>query len=241
MKIAVIDDLMNDSSLLISHLDKYFLEKQQKYLIDKFESGETFLSSFSAGEYDIIFLDIYMGGMTGIETAEKIREKDTDSAIVFLSTSNSFASESYDVNAFSYLIKPITYDTLSSLMERLIKFTGIEVKTLNVLYRSKPEIPLKINYDKIMYIDVEKKIVRIHLVNNTIEISNNFSECTDILLNDERFSNCCKGYIINFDYADSIDGNDFILENGERIPIKKRENHEVKKMYFTYKMKNIIS
>ena len=83
--------------------------------------------------------------------------------------------------------------------------------------------------------------MRIHLVNNTIEISNNFSECTDILLNDERFSNCCKGYIINFDYADSIDGNDFILENGERIPIKKRENHEVKKMYFTYKMKNIIS
>lgn len=127
------------------------------------------------------------------------------------------------------------------LWSRLIKFTGIEVKTLNVLYRSKPEIPLKINYDKIMYIDVVKKIVRIHLVNNTIEISNNFSECTDILLNDERFSNCCKGYIINFDYADSIDGNDFILENGERIPIKKRENHEVKKMYFTYKMKNIIS
>ena len=67
-----------------------------------------------------------------------------------------------------------------------------------------------------------------------------FSQCASILTEDSRFSNCCKGFIVNFDYVNTISGNDFLMQNGDYVPIKKRENQQVKKQYLTYELKDII-
>ena len=74
----------------------------------------------------------------------------------------------------------------------------------------------------------------------TIEIQNTFSQCASILTEDSRFSNCCKGFIVNFDYVNTVSGNDFLMQNGDYVPIKKRENQQVKKQYLTYELKDII-
>ena len=113
-------------------------------------------------------------------------------------------------------------------------------KSLSVLYKTKPEIKLKIAYDSIMYIDVTNRKVRLHLKDKTIEIQNTFSQCASILTEDSRFSNCCKGFIVNFDYVNTVSGNDFLMQNGDYVPIKKRENQQVKKQYLTYELKDII-
>ena len=54
------------------------------------------------------------------------------------------------------------------------------------------------------------------------------------------FSNCCRGFIVNFDYVNTVSGNDFLMQNGDYVPIKKRENQQVKKQYLTYELKDII-
>ena len=113
-------------------------------------------------------------------------------------------------------------------------------KALSVLYKTKPEIKLEIAYDSIMYIDVINRKVRLHLKDKTLEIQNTFSQCASILTEDSRFSNCCKGFIVNFDYVNTISGNDFLMQNGDYVPIKKRENQQVKKQYLTYELKDII-
>ena len=71
-----------------------------------------------------------------------------------------------------------------------------------------------------MYIDVINRKVRLHLKDKTLEIQNTFSQCASILTEDSRFSNCCKGFIVNFDYVNTISGNDFLMQNGDYVPIK---------------------
>ena len=79
-------------------------------MISAFPSGEAFLASYRPGLFDLIILDIFMKEITGMDTARKIRESDQTVRIVFSTSSNDFASESYEVNACYYLKKPYGTD-----------------------------------------------------------------------------------------------------------------------------------
>ena len=81
MKIAIIDDLRTECELLSEYIHRYSADHQLDAEITLFESGSRFLECFTPQTYDLIFLDIYMDGLNGIETAEKIREKDSDCQI----------------------------------------------------------------------------------------------------------------------------------------------------------------
>lgn len=108
LRIAITDDLNSEreklSSAIIAPFSKVGLNVGN---IDEYTSGEELLRQFSAGRYDLIFLDIYMGGMSGVETAKRIRALDKNVMLVFVTTSNEFASESYAVKANFYLLKPV--------------------------------------------------------------------------------------------------------------------------------------
>ena len=111
MNIAIVDDLKTDSDRLVGFIDTYMKQHNLQYgTLDRFSSGEDFLGAFTPGKYDLSFLDIYMDGITGMETAKRIRQTDHDCRIIFITTSPEFAVESYNVNASFYLLKPIGKD-----------------------------------------------------------------------------------------------------------------------------------
>ena len=119
MNIAIVDDLKTDSDRLVGFIDTYMKQHNLQYgTLDRFSSGEDFLGAFTPGKYDLIFLDIYMDGITGMETAKRIRQTDHDCRIIFITTSPEFAVESYNVNASFYLLKPIGKDGVFSALDR---------------------------------------------------------------------------------------------------------------------------
>ena len=88
MNIAIIDDLKTDSDRLVELINTYMEQHRlQCRTMDLFSSGEAFLVTFTAGKYHLIFLDIYMDGITGMETAKRIRQTDHDCRIIFITTS----------------------------------------------------------------------------------------------------------------------------------------------------------
>lgn len=98
--------------------------------------------------FDLIILDIYMDGMSGMEIAHKIRQREMETPIVFLTASPDFALESYDVNAFGYLLKPIDADKLTAVLERLL------------VYYDRPRVSIQCDrrrrylfLDEIMYVE----------------------------------------------------------------------------------------
>ena len=121
MKIALVDDeltqLLNLKKLLSMQL--HDLVPGSSHLIDTYRSGQSFLDHWTAGQYDVIILDIFMGGITGVEVAKVIRRTDMNVKLVFCSHSNEFATESYEVNAQYYLVKPATPGSISNMLSRL--------------------------------------------------------------------------------------------------------------------------
>ena len=99
MRVAFIYDDTNELKILHTYFND--LADPSTISIDDFSSGEEFLSRFTAGLYDLVILDIFMGDLTGVDVARKIRETDHNVRLVFCTTSNDFASESYEVAACS--------------------------------------------------------------------------------------------------------------------------------------------
>ena len=112
MKAAIIDDLAACRGEIRACLNRYLDENYagETPVIEDFESGEEFLAHFTPEDYDIIFIDQYMNGLSGMDTAEKIREKDDVVAVVFVTTSIDHAIESFGVRACGYLVKPLSYE-----------------------------------------------------------------------------------------------------------------------------------
>ncbi len=123
MNIAVVDDLAVGRETLVNYLNEYFSERNMNVTISDFSDAESFVTQFENNKYNMIFFDIYMPGMSGIEAASTVRKTDSSVEIIFLSTSNNFACESYSVNAFCYLVKPITKMQLSRLCRDILKNT----------------------------------------------------------------------------------------------------------------------
>ena len=96
MNIAIIDDISTDAEALKNIAVSYFEKKQIRAEICHFFSAEEFFEDYQPGKFQILFLDIYMDGMTGMEAARRIRRQSDSCILVFVTTSSDFAVESYD-------------------------------------------------------------------------------------------------------------------------------------------------
>ena len=117
MNIAIIDDISTDAEALKNIAVSYFEKKQIRAEICHFFSAEEFFEDYQPGKFQILFLDIYMDGMTGMEAARRIRRQSDSCILVFVTTSSDFAVESYDVGASYYLLKPFQPEKLCSILD----------------------------------------------------------------------------------------------------------------------------
>ncbi len=111
MNIAVVDDNDMDRNNVINYCQQYISDHypQDKNFINikTFASGEELVEAYESGKFDLLVLDIYMTGISGLETAKKIRDMDSDVSIIFLTSSDAHLLEGYRVFATGYFIKPL--------------------------------------------------------------------------------------------------------------------------------------
>ena len=125
MNIAIVDDSESDRQLLQELLIRYFDASGISITIYPFQSGELFLAGLSHHSFDLVFLDIFMDEITGMDAAHKLLEAGCDCTIIFLTSSREYALEGYEVGAFRYLLKPLTYDKLEGTLNPFLrKFRG---------------------------------------------------------------------------------------------------------------------
>ena len=159
MKIALVDDeviqLQNLRNLLATELQSMI--RNTPHQIDSFRSGQSFLDHWETGSYDIVILDIFMGGITGVDVAKEIRLADEEVKLVFCSRSNEFAAESYQVNAQYYLVKPATPASISNMLKRLNLDMMARAKTVTL-----PDGHMVIER-QILYTEYYNHVVFVHL------------------------------------------------------------------------------
>lgn len=238
MKIAIIDDSANDRSTLLTLLKTFFRKYDFKTDFLQFSSSEAFLSSFKPDMYDLCFMDIYMDGINGMDAARKVHGIDPELMIIFLSSSDQYMSEGYKVKALRYLLKPITMPQLNDVLPECIDHVVLRCRRLPVqISRKDREIP----FSSILYVISADRPV-IHLKNASFPLTSRqtFKETVAPLLEDYRFLTCSRGIVVNLSHVKRIDGDCFIMDNGDRVPISRRQFSTVNDRFIDFQFEHLL-
>ena len=234
VKIAIVDDMCEESGKLKDLLSEYSNYKDIKFSIEVFQNAETFLNSFTSAKYDIIFMDIYMTGMTGIEAAEKISSSLETTLLIFLTQSSEHMPEAFHLHAYDYLLKPIDRTKLSKLLnDAVARLATSAPRPELTFYSDKNEYHLP--FDMIMATKSERHYLYIcSLSGETYKTRMTFSDISTQLLSDPRFLVILRGIIVNMDYIKEINEGSCLLEHDLRLPVHLKKSKEIEQTWYTY-------
>lgn len=232
MKLAIVDDLSSDALTLRQMLMEVLHDLQLSAEIKIFSEGEDLLSVYEPGEFSVIFLDILLGKehLNGLEIARKIRKRSDSQCLVFTTTERAFALEGYSVWAMDYLVKPFTVESVRSVLLRVQKLYALPAYIEVREQRQLRKIPV----DTIVYITSVHRVVEVHTQLSTISTYMTLAEIAAQLPDSGKFQSCCRGIIVNFDQVRDIQNSEFILYNGEQLPISRSKRAAMKEAFTDY-------
>ena len=233
MRIIICDDDAGDRNALYSAVEKYLREISSSASVDIYESGEALVrdyDSFRNDEAVIIFLDIYMPGISGIDTARKIREADKDAVIVFTTTSLDHGLDGYSVKALQYLVKPVKYPVLKDTLDDCAARFADSLRYIEVM---SGKAAVRIPHKDFVYAEIFAHDCLIHTISRTVKCRHTLDDM-ERMLGGSAFLRTHRSFIVNMRYIGSVAENDFILTNGAMIPIRRNDKLAVKQAYMDY-------
>lgn len=238
MNIAIIEDSITDQETLLTLLNEFFTKYGFLPKIDTYLSSEDFLASFEPEKYDLCFIDIFLPGLNGMDTASRIYRMDRSCFLIFLSCTDQYMGEGYRVRALRYLLKPVTMNQLNEVLPECIEQTELNRKRLPVQINRKDfEIP----FSKIYYVTSSTR-TEVHLKNSVYPLAsrNSFTKSVEPLLADYRFILCSRGIVVNMAYARKIEKDCFLMENGDLVPISRRQFSAVNDAFMNYQFEHLL-
>lgn len=233
LRIALCDDNEIERMILKTMLQGVLQEMHREAMLIEFSSGEKLQRNFSRGDYDMIFLDIQMRGLNGIETGKAIRDKDSKVEIIFATSSDQYLKEGYDVHALAYLLKP--YDTEKVRETFTYYFSKNQIKESDGDYEflvftvQQKEIALK--QSEIDLLESEGRIVKIH---HKGEVYRTYAQLSALekKLDTKIFLRCNQSYMVNITYVEGVLDYDFCMKDKQMIPIRKRDKKDIVRKYY---------
>lgn len=242
--IAVVDDKRNDSGKLQQAVHRWFTENHESECsVSCFNDGLSLLKVFEPEKFHIVFLDIIMDKISGIDTAKRLRDYDSKTLLVFTTASDEFAFEAFPLHPFDYVIKPFTQERVGHVMSEAVKVleTPEPIFTARVS-RSEYMIPLR----KIQAVLAQDHYIEVVMTDgNCMLCSMKFCEAEEILMKDARFLFCNRGVIINMDCVSSLsrDKSAVIMLDGTHYAFRVRSRNELIRIFTQYqisRMKKVI-
>lgn len=214
MNIAICDDENYWRENLTDYLKEYRRNHRIEIFFDYFSDGVSLTKCQK--KYDIIFMDYQMNDLNGIETARQIRKLNNNSIIIFVSAFPNVALDTFEVNAFRFLAKPIDKKKLFKSLDDYIKSEKSIFLILNTHSGT-----IKIRESDIVYCESMQKHTIIHTSNDFYDISINLREIENKLSKD-KFFRCHKSYIVSFYHIKSHNNTDVFFDNGDKAYISRR-------------------
>ena len=231
MNIAIIDDIASDAEQLKRIITSYFENRQIPTEIRYFSSAEAFFDDYRPGNFQILFLDIYMDGITGMEAARRIRNQSDDCILVFVTTSSEFAVESYDVNAAYYLLKPFQPEKLCQILDSFRLKEALHARYIEII---SDRVPVRVPLHSILYADTSRNAVCLHTDAGPLRSYLTFHKFEEQIRDCHNFLSCYRGCMVNMDRIQEATDDGFLLDNGETVQIRKRGSAAIRKAYLQY-------
>lgn len=227
--IAIVDDLVSDRNQLTSMIQEYANQRGLSWQISCFSDGESFLESLSSNRYTIVFLDILMPGINGIETARRMRSIDPEVLLVFITTEAGYAIEGYEVEASGFLIKEERQEKrrFALLMERMERKMQQETPLELVENNSF----LYVTIQDIVYAEILNHNMLLHTIDGTHTLRITMEELRATLPQNGQFFECHRGILINLDAVKSLSGPTVLMTDGNTLPVSRRRQQELLQAY----------
>ena len=229
-KTVICDDEQLMREAVKENLSRFSEETGETFSVTEYDSGEALLFNLSE-DTDIVFLDIAMSGISGMDAARKLREKNNNVCIIFITTMTQYAIEGYSVHAFGFLKKPVSYAQFRLQMTDVLRHLG-SFKTESISLKSGGEIRT-VKLSEIVYLEVLDHDLRFVLSEDSITSRITMKEL-DESLHGRGFFRCHKGFCVNLSHVRKVSSASAVMSNGDEVPISKHRRREFLEAYANY-------
>lgn len=237
LRIAICDDQEKQLNEVGALLETYLqLHPHLNGQLELFQSASALLARAEAvGGFDLYILDILMPGLSGIDAGRELRQMGDGGEIVYLTCSNDFAADSYDVRAFFYLLKPVEDNKLFQVLDGAME--KLDRRRSSAVVVSTGDGSRRILLERIRYVERIGRCVRYYCTDGTVDsqsIRISFREMTAPLLADRRFCLCGASFVLNFQHVTGVNGQVAQLDNGQTVALPRASAADFKKAWGSY-------
>ncbi|MCD8286290.1 MAG: LytTR family DNA-binding domain-containing protein [Clostridia bacterium] len=230
-RVAIIEDEKEPAENLRRFVEKYGTEKGHSFNIQIFANGVDFITDYTAN-YDIVFMDIELPMMNGMECARKLRELDTSVALVFVTNMVQYSVKGYEVDAVGYIVKPIEFFSFSLLMDKIID--KIKLTNLDYVVVRNNDSMVRIMLTDLMYVEVMDHYLIYHVSSGKTYKQLGKIKDTEEQLVPYDFFRCNNSFLVNMRYVTSIDGANVCLGEGYQLPVSRKRKRDFLTALNTY-------
>lgn len=216
-RFAVCDDDPADIEYVTSLIGDWNKKSGVPLQIETYPSAEAFLFVYEDDDsVDMLFLDIEMNGMSGVELAKRLRATGAKLQIVFITGYMDYIEQGYDVEALHYLLKPVTQEKLETVLERAMERLRAREKALRLSWGgSMVRLPL----DEIRYLEVMKNYVTVH-AGESYSVKRTLHELEEEL--DDSFYKIHRSYVVNLRFVKKVTKTAVTLKEGQELPLSRK-------------------
>lgn len=226
LKIAICDDEINILNKTKKIIENY---TKEEIALETYSSGEDLILNYS--KFDIIFLDIDMKGLNGIETARRIRGQDKLVKIIYVTNYTDYTSLAFGVHAFGYIVKPVKEHDIHHQLDEAISYMHEEVS--EILEFNTTEGIARVDVKDIFYFEYKLRKVLMKTKDYTYTLKQKISE---IASNMEEYSFVMphKSFSINLHNVKSVKGYDIHMMDGSMIPLSQKKSTQFRQSLNNY-------
>ena len=223
LNIIILEDQAEQAERLSRMLEKYAEAHEGfTYNLRMYDRSVPFLTEYKC-DADLLFLDIQIPDMLGMEAAKRIRQLDNRVMIIFITMLTQYAIEGYSVGAFDYVLKPVRYEEFSTKMDRVCRMLAHQNTSMTLEIRTKEEMR-RISADDVTFIEVSNHDVLIHTDSEVIRQWGSLKIYEEQLA-PVHFVRCSASFQVNLKYVRAVNGNT-VMVHGHEVPISSSRRKE---------------
>lgn len=232
IRVAICDDnqkCIGETHTLLQRMqEKHHYELQ----IEEYSSGREFLADLEQGmNFELLYLDIEMDHMGGIETANRIRQMDNHMLIVYVSSHEEYLRELFETEPFRFIAKPVEPKHFEDVFLKAMK--RISASLNNYFHFQTGKNIIKVLVRDILYVESAKRKVIVHTTNHTYDYYDKLDQVEEKLGN-MRFVRIHKAYLVNMDNIEAFQYDRVALTDGTILSISEKNRPRIREMFWEY-------
>ena len=222
MNIVIVEDNAAAAAQLKEMTERTLSENGLTAEIARYENGVMFLHEYDSRS-DIVFLDCDMPMMDGISVAERLREKDKNVIIIFVTNLMQYAVDGYEVDALDYILKPLTYEVFVRKFARALRKVGNRRERFLSVKSGRSVV--KVGVEDVCYIEIRGHNATYHTVGGEIESRGTLTQLED-KLSEFDIVRCASCYMVNLMYVKKVESDAVILTDGVSLALTRTKKKD---------------